>query len=68
MVALMLYVLLLLVARVRTSERSQSQFISDLYAVGREINEKRGTSKPNENVIALQTYIFCFIFRVSLGI
>jgi hypothetical protein len=33
-----------------------------------QINEKRGTSKPNENVIALQTYIFCFIYRVSAGI
>jgi hypothetical protein len=34
MLALILYVLSLLVARVRTSERSQSQFISDLYAGG----------------------------------
>jgi len=25
-----------------------------------QINEKRGTSKPNENVIALQPYIFLF--------
>jgi hypothetical protein len=46
----------LLAARVRTSERSQNQFISDLHAAG-QINEKRVTSKPNENVIALQTYI-----------
>jgi hypothetical protein len=27
-----------------------------------QINEKRGTYKPNENVIALQTYIVCCFF------
>jgi hypothetical protein len=33
-----------------------------------QINEKRETIKPNENVIALQAYIVCCMFRVSAGI